>query len=65
MKRQSSAFINQRNCPKMLSKAFTITATYFLGSNLENIFSTRLPIVVNVVLNGRTSIEFLHDSLCS
>ena len=46
-----------------LSKAFTMTATYFLNSILENIFSTKLSVLVNVVLNERTSADFLYDSL--
>lgn len=40
-----------------------MTAMCFLSSSLENIFSTKLLVVVNTVLNERTSADFLYDSL--
>lgn len=50
-----------RNCTKKAFKA--ITAICFLSISLENIFSTKLPVLVNSVLNQRTSVGFLYGSL--
>lgn len=60
---QSTALTIAEMAPKRLSKAFTMTVTNFLTSSLENIFSTKLPGLVNAVLNERTSVDFLYDSL--
>lgn len=49
--------------PKRLSKA--MTAIYFLSISIQNIFSTKLPVLFNAGLNQRTSVGFLYASLLS